>query len=151
MNWFTLLLPYLPPLIAIFLTLISGLGDQYLANLIDNYDTKDKEIGNKKEFIKNVTLDGTARVGVFNSMFVSLISCISISSTQQYGIAFGTFLFLFAVFIVVFLWIIKFDAGELSSIQMRHLPFRKAAACQFILILVNLLLILEIFLLQRSA
>jgi hypothetical protein len=150
MNWLMPILPYLPPFISICLLGISGISDKYLESLVKNYNTQNSAIEQSKEVIKDIALDCSNRLGFFNSMFISLISCVSISATQEYGVAFITFLVLLLIFMTMFFWINSHQVGELVSMWMRHFKMRKAALCNIILFFVNVCLIIEIFLIQHG-
>jgi hypothetical protein len=151
MNW----LLYLPPVISIYLILISELSNKFLKRLItDNkrldaitkLDTATEE--EIKKVIEEVALDWGERINFFNTMFVTLISSLSIYSVKGAYWAIGTFVVLLFIFIPLLLWTNSLGAGNLATHKTRHFNLLYASVCHIALILVNVILMVEIFIIK---
>src|SRR5438132_5907024 len=133
MNWLTPIIPYIPPFTSICLLAISRISDDYLKKLVEDYHTQNEAIEKHKDVIKDIALDCSYRLGFYNAMFASLISCVSISAIQEYIVALITLVILLVIFFVMFLWIHTYEIGELMSTEMKHFKIRKAAMYDIIL------------------
>ncbi|SRR6266568_2084336 len=150
MNWLTLLLPYLPPVTSIVLLGFSHFSDGYLKTLVDTYETSKPEINDNKNVIKQIVLDCSGRLGFFNSMLASVISCVSITATQEYAVAAITLVVLVVIFGVMVYFINKTKTGDLEEWVKPFPKLQRADLLNIILVIVNIVLIIEIFLIQHS-
>lgn len=140
MSWFA----YLPPIISIFLIVISPASDKYLRNLVKHFETEKKEIAENREVIANVALDWASRIGFINSMLVALVSCFSIfATTESYPWAVGTFFVLLVVFVWTLFWILSHGPGDLTTTS-KHFGLLDSTLCSIILTLVYIALIVMI-------
>lgn len=146
MNW----LLYLPPALSIYLLLISGFSSEYVKHKIHDYVATNPKLKNHESIIQDITLDWSARLSFFNSMFAAIVSVFSIwSKTRSYELAVGTFFILLAVFIPMMWWIMKHGPYELPATYFRRIPISHATLCRVILVVVNVILILAIAFSQR--
>jgi len=146
MNWII----YLPPLLSIYLILISDFSGQYFRNQVADFVSGNPEWAHTKETIQNVGLDWAARLSFFNSMFASIVSVFSIySTTQSYGWAVGTFALLLVIFIPMFWWIMAHAPDALAATRTRRWGITHARVCSIILLVVNGILIAAIAINQQ--
>src|SRR6266568_3798016 len=151
MSWLAYILPYLPPLISIYLVSTSKLTSRYLKQLVRSINTPNPEIERNKSFIEEVAMDWGERLGFLNSMIVALFSCISISSPQTFDWAILTLILLMILFIWMLFWIIPQGAGDLVTTYTKYTSRFKmlnSTLCHIILWIVNIILIAEIAITQ---
>lgn len=147
MNWYE----YLPSIISIYLVLISNLSSEYLRTLVNHTIVSDPSLDDSRELITNIALDWADRLGFINFIGVTFISVFSIyANTKSYPLAVGTFIVLWVIFIPVLLWIISHPAGDLHGTRLRRYNIKPADMCSIILVLMNIILIIAIFISQRS-
>jgi len=169
---------YLPPLISIFLIVISSIADSYLKHIVNVFtvpafrrlsaeevqgrkevicEESAEEVQGRKEVIENIASDWATRLGFINTMVVACVSCFSVySGTQSYVWTVGTFLFLFVIFICMLIWIISHGAGELTTTRIegfrirgkKFLRIRYSTICNIILFIVYVILAVEIYITQ---
>jgi hypothetical protein len=147
-SWLAYLLPYLPPLISIYLISISGLTTRYLKHLVSSLNipiTAQKQNG---EIIEDIALDWGERLGFLSAMIVALFSSISISSAKTYDWAILTLIVLMIIFTWMLFWIIPQGAGDLVTTRTKHLKLLHVTVCHIILWIVNIVLIAEIAIIQ---
>ena len=154
MSWLTYILPYLPPIISIYLVSTSKLTARYLKQLVSSINSPKPEIEQNKSFIEEVALDWGERLGFLNSMIVAIFSCISISSPQTFDWAILTLILLMILFIWMLFWIIPQGAREIVTSYTRFTIFTtnfkmlNSTVCHTILWIVNTILIVEIAIIQ---
>lgn len=149
MNWFL----YLPPLLSIYLLLVSGVSTSYFKNKVNHYVERKPKLRSHREVIEYVALDWSTRLSFFNSMFAAMVSAFSIFSRTKDFVSVGiTVLILLAIFIPMGWWIHGHDIDELPSTMSRWMGMRikNANLCRVILFVVNILLIFGIYLSQRQ-
>ncbi len=148
MNWFL----YLPPVVSIVLVVSSGGANRYLEHLSRNYYPQDKSLHDVRPVFVDIALDWAARVGIFNSMFTSLFACLAVyQGPQTFQFVLGTLAVLLIIFIPIFYWIISSEASQLVTErkwQILRWHLNGAELCNIILIVVNIILIIEIFIVQ---
>lgn len=133
------LYPYIPPLFAIYLILISSLVSGYAKSLIaDNVQ-------------RNIALDWETRIGAINAMVSSLVTLYSIFETSQsYKWLTITSIALIFIFVPTLFWIFSHKAGQLASLRTHRGRILHSKMCATIIIIVNLLLIGAIFVNQQA-
>jgi hypothetical protein len=148
MNWFV----YLPPVVSIILVVSSGGANRYLEHLSKSYYPQDKLLQNARPVFVDIALDWAARVGIFNSMFTSFFSCASVySGPQTSQFILGTLAVLLVIFILLFYWILSYETGQFATERKYHFwkwHMTGAELCNIIWIAVNIILIIEIFIVQ---
>jgi hypothetical protein len=162
MNWVL----FLPPLLSIYLILISNFSKKYIANQIAQFvDSAQKRNSSSetvetaiprpipatetlrywRDLITNITIDWSARLSFFNSMFAAWVSSFSIwSKTGSFGWSVLTGVLLLLIFIPMMWWIMGHKPGELVDTKHSRRLFGEvpnAKICSYILIVVNLILI----------
>ncbi len=163
MNWIL----FLPPLLSIYLILISSFSKKYITNQItqfidsatklDSYSIIEgekaisqsipttKTLAYWRDLITHITIDWSARLSFFNSMFAAWVSSFSIwSKTGSFGWSVLTGILLLLIFIPMMWWIMGHKPGELVDTKhsrrlLGEIP--NAKICSYILIVVNLILI----------
>ena len=134
---------FLPPIISIYLLLQSGLTTRIIESKIDDLVVRQPNLAPYKNVLQHVALSWSATLSFIGAMATALVSVFSIyGSTQNYPLAVGTFLILFAIFIRMLFYIMRFRANGLASTLVSpKLKMTAATLCRRVLILVNILLI----------
>ena len=144
------LLPYLPPLLSIYLLLISGASSGYIKNRLRQFIAGDEKLQARGLTVEHLTLDWAARLGFFNSMFAAMASSLSIwSKTGDLQLAGLTVFVLLLIFIPMMWWINGLEVDELVASMSRKGHVKPATVCRIVLIVVNLGLILAIMFSER--
>jgi hypothetical protein len=73
----------LPPLLSIYLLLISGFAKTFIIKDIERFTANASGLKAKQKVIQNVALSWATQLGFFNSMFASILSMISIYFQSQ--------------------------------------------------------------------
>jgi hypothetical protein len=114
-NW----IAFLPPLLSIYLLLISGFAKAFIVKDIERFSANDPNLKAKQDVIKNVVLSWATQIGFFNAMFASMFSVFSIySKTRSFGWLVLTLVVLFTIFIPMFWWIRHFEPDGLEAITV---------------------------------
>ena len=145
MNWFA----YLPPIISVYLVLTSGFSGRNLKRLVKDINTQSTAIEETKAVIEEVALDWGERLNFYNAMFIALISCFSVYSPKSSAWTVGTFLVLMFIFIPLFYWTNSQGAGDLVTTRTRHLNLLYTTIYRIVLLVVNCILLVEIFTVQN--
>jgi len=133
---------YLPPLLSIYLILVSGSAKGYFRNRLTAFLAADEFLKQRETLIRSVALDWSSRLGFFNAMFTAMVSVFSIySESKSYEWAVGTFLVLLLVFIPTFWWIMGQEPDEIAARKMARINISPARFCSLILVVINLILI----------
>jgi hypothetical protein len=145
-------LAYLPPVLSIYLLLISGASGGYIKSRIRQFVERDERLRDRAQTVEYLTLDWAAKLGFFNSMFAAMASSLSIwSKTGNLQLAGLTVFVLLLIFIPMMWWLHGLEADELVASISRTWRLRPATVCRVVLITVNLLLIFVIFYSERLA
>ncbi|HEX6746601.1 MAG TPA: hypothetical protein VF092_04840 [Longimicrobium sp.] len=146
-NWFG----FLPPLLSIYLLLVSGFTKRFLATRIQTFVAREEGLTNKKDVIRNVAAGWASLLGFFNALFAALLAPISIYSTSRsFGWLAATLILIVFTFIPMFWWVQSFDLDELQT-GATLFGWSPATLCKIVLIIVNLVLLAAIGINQQLA
>ena len=141
-NWFL----YLPPLLSIYLLLISDISAFHFKNKLANFVNGKAHFKDFKDVIEYITLDWSTRLSFFNSMIAALISSLSIfSRTEDYRALGVTIVLLLVIFIPMWWWIDGHDIDDLSAVVTRRFHIKHGKLCRYVLYVVNIALIAAIY------
>ena len=125
--------PFLPPLFAIYLILVSSFTDKYARSLIAD------------SVQRNIARDWESRIGFITSMISSLVGLYSVFETSQsFRWLTAMSLLLISIFVPMLFWIISHKAGQLSSVRTRRGHLLHTTVCAIVLIMVNIALVVAI-------
>lgn len=147
MNLLVYILPYLPPVISIYLVLFSRLAGRYLESLVRGINTNNQALEQSKPVIEAVALDWGERLGFLNSMIVALFSILSISSLS-YDWAILTLILVILLFIPILIWLIPLRAGDLVTMRSSYGKITYLTICRAVVLFVNIIIIVEIAILS---
>lgn len=142
MIWFR----FLPPLISIYLLLLSGLTTKIIQSKISDLTAQQTNLKPYETVMLHVALSWSATLSFLGAMFSALVSVFSIyGSTQNYPLAVVTSLVLLAIFIPMLFYIMRFGADGLASTLVGpKLRIPAAKLCRYVLLVVNVVLLAAI-------
>jgi hypothetical protein len=148
---------YAPPLISIFLIIISDLAAGRLRQMVKSL-IGDKRSINEVRFIQNIALDWATRLNFFSLVLASIFSVYAIfGNTQSYGWTFIAVAVLSMIFVPTYYWINSYSIGDLVAISRTRffdrftLDTTPARVCEGISIVINLIVIAAILISQIVA
>jgi hypothetical protein len=143
MNWII----FLPPFISIYLIIVSLYFARFaLKRSLNNFVQRKDELKEKEILFYYVALTWSAKIGFINSMFMAMVSLVSIwSASNNFKWLVGSGLALFLIFAPMMWWILSQDADELEARILRRLKIRASTFCSLLLIMVNVGLIVVIY------
>lgn len=142
MIWFR----FLPPMLSIYLLLLSGLTTKIIQSKIDDLAVQQPKLKPYKKVLLFTALSWSATLSFLGAIFSAMVSVFSIyGSTQNYVWAVATFLLLLVIFIPMLFYIMRFRADELASTRVApRLKITAATLCRYILLAVNVVLLAAI-------
>jgi hypothetical protein len=134
---------FLPPLLAIYLLLLSGLTRKWIEARIKDLTAQQQNLQPYRKVLLFVALSWSATLSFFGAMFSAFISVFSIyGSSRNYSWAVGTFVVLLAIFIPMVFYIVRFRADGLASTLVGpRIKMTAASFCRYVLLLVNVVLL----------
>lgn len=147
MKW----IQFLPPVFSIYLLLISGVTSSHVKNKIHDFVSNKGTLQENEPVIQFLTLDWSARLSFFNSMFVAMISVYPIWLNRSYELLAATSIIILVIFIPMMWWITGLRPDALPATYIRRPRIKYATFCRIVLIIVNLILIAAIAYSQLSS